>query len=381
MSLRTWLGRKKRERTGWTPHCRETVAFDVIQRSNEIELHADGLCVRFTVEGVDLPCPLDHSFAVWSLMPTAMTSGFDIRLNHPIDPEVAKNAERLSQIWEMWMPDRYRSIRVRGTGKWTPRRRQRMYRVQLFSGGVDSTFVLMQQKDPNTRGHVLTVRGHDYHGYGDGKDFAKLIAKTAPLLDHWNYDQIIISTDAKQSLRLPAKLTHTFTLAGCLFLLRDLFGEGAIAADFTHAQDFSVFPYSNNQISNRYFSGSDFAMRTIGTEHSRIEKLAAIAADPAVLASLSFCGNKEVHPSNCGACDKCIRTKAALVATTGSYPDIFIDKGFTERHIDRLNIRKRTERTHLLDIYHHARDRGTLGAIPGLNQRIEEIRRCKVKIK
>ena len=45
-----------------------------------------------------------------------MEAGIDIRINPPIDPTVAINAEELARIWEMWVPSRYRSVRVSGTG-------------------------------------------------------------------------------------------------------------------------------------------------------------------------------------------------------------------------------------------------------------------------
>jgi hypothetical protein len=119
---------------------RESVAFDVAQDGNRIALRGDGIDVFFSVDGVDLPSEADASFAVWALLPLAMERGFDLHINRPVDPLVAASAEQVSRIWEMWTPARYRSVKVSGQGAWSRSPAVRRPQVQLFSGGIDSTF-------------------------------------------------------------------------------------------------------------------------------------------------------------------------------------------------------------------------------------------------
>lgn len=349
----------------------ETVAFDIAQDGNNVTIAGDDIAVKFAVEGIELPPAIDASFAVWGLLSLAMAEGFNLKINRPIDPRVAHNAECLSRIWEMWVPSRFRSISVSGAGKWSRARRTDLSDVHLYSGGVDSTFALLELGVRPRRGHVATVFGLDYRRDGDEGRFAKLIAKTDPLLEKLNHQRIIVRTDAN---RQPQKLTHGFTLAACLFLLSDIFEGGTIAADLTHAEDMVAFPWGTNHITNPYFAGSDFAMRTVGANIGRTEKLAAIAANSAAVPFLSCCRQEKIMPSNCGICSKCIRTKAMFIAATGNVPDIFVDNTFGERLMAKLDLSNRFERAELFDLYCYAEERGVLSAIPGLTLLVERLR-------
>jgi hypothetical protein len=219
MAILDWLTRNvgsPKSRIG------EAIAFDIAQDGNEIAARGDGIEVNFAVEGIDLPPKADANFAVWGLLPLAMEDGFNLHINRPIDPLVAANAERVSEIWETWVPNRYRSIKVSGEGGWSRGPSKRQNRVQLFSGGIDSTYSVWKNRDS---GYVATVCGVDKT---DESNIGQLVAKTEPLIEALNYRRIVIRTNAQ---REPSAITHAFTLAGSLFLLSDLFAEGLSGSD------------------------------------------------------------------------------------------------------------------------------------------------------
>ena len=318
-----------------------------------------------------MPRGADASFAVWALLPRAMEGGFDLKIRRPVDPLLARNAERLSSIWEMWVPRRYRSVRVSGEGEWSRNRPGRLPRVDLYSGGVDSTYSILELADASKRGYALTVDGLDYRDHW-AERFPQLIAKTDPLLEKLNYQRIIVRTNANYD---PINLTHGFTLASCVFLLSDIFETGTIAADRTPAQDMVTFPWGTNCVTNPYFSGSDFAMHTV-CDVSRVEKLAAIADSGVGLPYLSFCRKHKVMPSNCGRCGKCIRTKAMFVAAIGRVPEIYLDNTFDEDLMKRIELDGR-ERAHVLDLYNYAREHGRIDAVPGLISLVQQCRQIE----
>jgi 7-cyano-7-deazaguanine synthase in queuosine biosynthesis len=354
-----------------------TIAFDVTQQNASIRLQADGVNIDFSVEGIELLPASDASFAVWALLPVAMRRGFNIQINRPIDPLVAANAEYLSKIWEMWVPSLYRSVRITGAGEWSRTTQTRSPCIHLYSGGVDSTFAILKYADAQKRGHVLTIYGLDYRrGEKDKSNFDKLISKTEPLLKELNYQRVIVRTSAK---RVPHDLTHGFTLAACLFLLSDLFEEGTIAADLTHAQDMVAFPWGTNHVTNQYFTGSDFRLRTVCAV-GRTEKLATIAASEIGLPFLSCCRQEDALPGNCGTCPKCIRTKAMFIAATGKVPDVFLDTTLDEDLMSKLDLEDRFERASLFDLYSYAQEQGTVHKIPGLLHLVERCRNRGLKI-
>jgi hypothetical protein len=385
MGLLAWLrpresdktAKKHRDRTPARPsRAGETIAIDVIQDGNNLAIEGDEIVVHFSVERMDLPLEIDPSFAVWALLAFAMEGGFNLHIKRPIDPVVAANAERLTRIWEMWVPSRYRSIKVSGEGEWSRKPRDRLPHVQLYSGGCDSTYAILKGRDPVKRGYVATIYGLDYgRDKGDSDAFAKLLAKTEPLLEALNYQRIIIQTDAS---RPPQRLTHVFTLASSLFLLSDLFVEGLLAADLTPPQDALAFPWGSNHITNPYLAGSDFAVRTSGTEIGRTAKLAAIASTQ-YLPFLACCRQSDSAPVNCGVCWKCVQTKAMLLAATGSIPDIFRNRALDERVMQ--NFKPDKYRAELFDLYGYAKDRGVVDVVPGLKRLVEQSRVTSLAVK
>jgi hypothetical protein len=343
----------------------------VLQESNRLQVHSAEIEQNYSMEGMTLPPKVDASFAVWGLMPWAMENGRNLHFTQPIDPQVLANAERASQIWEMWLPDRYRSIQISSEGVWKRPARQRLTRLQLFSGGVDSVFAALNRcpqaltKDgPSHTGCLVTVNGIDKVA---DTNFDALLNKTEPLLKALNCERAIIRTDAK---RYPSGWTHGFTLASCLFLCSDLFEEGVLAADWTHAADFSVHPWGSNHVTNALLVGSDFAVRTASGEFGRTEKIAAIVAAGIDLNHLSFCRRSNAIPENCGTCRKCIRTKAMFLVVTGEIPPIFLDNTFDESFMSEL-VDRRNERVELFDLYFFAKERSLLHRLPALPKLIE----------
>ncbi|MGB6950128.1 MAG: hypothetical protein WBD84_13175, partial [Methyloceanibacter sp.] len=185
-----------------------------------------------------------------------------------------------------------------------------------------------------------------------------------------NCKRIVVRNNAH---REPPALTIQFTLASSLFLLSDLFEEGTLAADSTLAEDMATFPWGTNHVTDAYLAGSDFAVRSVGAEARRTEKIASIAGSGLDLHSLSFCRRRKVMPENCGVCRKCIRTKAMFLITTGRIPEIFLDTSFGESLMREMG-KKYSDRVHLFDIYFYAKDRGLVDMIPGLADLMEQCR-------
>jgi hypothetical protein len=344
----------------------KTITFEVTQNENRVDIQGNGIDIYFAAEGdIPLPSKIDATFSVWALLPKAMEEGFDIHISQPIDPQVAANAELLSQVWEMWVPNLYHSIKVHGQGEWTRTPRSRLPMVQLYSGGIDSTFSILENRNPKNRGFVATLCRFDKLML---RDAARLIAQTDPLLKHLNYGRLLIRNNVKHRR---FAFTHALTLASSLFLLSDLFEEGTIAADSTYASEFAIWPWGNNHFTNGYFVGSDFTVRTVGSEFGRTEKIAAIAGSGIDLHCLTFCREKNVIPSNCGICDKCITTKAMFLIATGDIPRIFMDNSFDERCLRKL-LDRRDERPDVFNMYFYAKRHGLLDRIESLAGIVEE---------
>jgi hypothetical protein len=326
------------------------VHFQVIQSGNRVEIVGKRLSIFFEIDGIELPQPVDLSFAIWILLPFAMRKGVSIQLDGAVDPVVLSNARRLSRIWEIWAPSEFRRIQVSSSSEWRAPTGERASDIHLFSGGVDSAFSLVRlgRRSPEP-GHVLTIHGLDF-ALDKIQAFEQLLRKTDPLLEELNYRRVVIRSNAGRYAKT-IWLTHGFVLAGCLFLLRQLFHEGLIAADRPPELDMLVFPWGTNHITNNYFAGEGFSMRTLSLDYTRADKVEELSRHPIACSTISCCGVRASRPDNCGQCSKCIRTKIMFVASTGAIPPIFGDVTLTEAQVRSIDLNQHNEYAHFCAIY------------------------------
>jgi hypothetical protein len=75
-----------------------------------------------------------------------------------------------------------------------------------------------------------------------------------------------------------------------------------------------ITPWSSNAITNQMLGSGGFPIRTTGAAWSRTQKAGAVAANPVVLQHLRVCFERPELGGNCGACEKCFRTKLNFCA-------------------------------------------------------------------
>ncbi|HSF96151.1 MAG TPA: hypothetical protein VLA52_14090 [Thermohalobaculum sp.] len=288
-----------------------------------------------------------------------------------------ENAARLIRIWSMWMPERFAPVSLRFaelTEAVEPGQEDRD--LMLFSGGVDSSYNLLRRHDAGLKQTLLTVHGLDYK-VDDAARFADLLDQTRTFIEMTGSDRLTVKTNAYTEYRkfgMRGTLTHGFILASCLFLARNDFRAGEISADYSRIQEFLVFPYGANSITNPYFTSADFRMDTACLDLTRSQKMSRLLESPEAMASLSFCKNYSARPHNCGRCTKCMRTKLMFIAECGHVPEIFRDRSVSEKLVKVIDLRKRTERAFLLDLVDAARRNDTMQLIPGLEKRFDSLR-------
>lgn len=344
------------------------VTYRIRQRGNALSIVGP---VEFSVlvEGIDLVPEISHTFAIFGLLPLAMSAGVDLHIDGPIDAVALDNAERLSDIWQMWSPRHFKSIRVTGSVRQDRQGARPHPVVALFSGGVDSTFSLMrrvERGEPN--GHVLTA----------AKLIDPVFERIRPtgdaLLRSLGQDRIVVRSDLSRRMHY-SSLTHGFYLLSLLHLVSDSFQSGLIAADYTPEQYMAVSPWGTNFVSNNLFASADFVVRTDCLDVSRTEKLAVLARNSSAFGSLTFCHHEKFRPHNCGRCSKCVRTKAMLLATGDPMPDIFIDPTLTPEMLGNVKMHDRKEWAFFAELYAFATRRGTLDKLPGLEPIVAKARR------
>jgi hypothetical protein len=107
-----------------------------------------------------------------------------------------------------------------------------------------------------------------------------------------------------------------------------------------------------------------------GAGFSRTEKIAVLANHTEACNVLKVCWEGAVQSSNCGYCEKCIRTQLNFLAAGCNIPLCF-PKSFDMRHINSINIRNTAQLAELSSIIHHANANGIVSAwVPVLQKRV-----------
>ncbi len=245
-----------------------------------------------------------------------MHHGVDLHIRACVDQTLLENAEESIDAWSLWRPDLYRRIRVTADQSCssipqTPNRAALMY-----SGGVDANYSLLA--------HRLQLLGHRnrcidaavlVHGFdiplADDTWFLKAQQHAALLLQAFDCPLIQVKTNWR-SICKNWEMEFGFGVATVLHQLDHDFGCGLWSADLPYHHELT--PWGNNSISNPLLSGGSFPIRSVSAGATRVEQLKLISTYPVIREHLRVCWRKPANGLNCGACEKCVRTRLTLLA-------------------------------------------------------------------
>lgn len=313
-----------------------------------------------------------YDFVAWLVMPIAMRLGCNLRIEGAGTTSTERNAEKISRIWARWLPGHFFPISVCFEKK-LESAPGTQGDLCLYSGGIDSTYALLRRHREGRQQTLLTIHGMDYR-YEDGDRFTELLNKTAAFTNLVGKQRIVIRTDAyrvyKQHRVNPkgSDVGHVFVLAAATFLYSERFGRVVIAADYRLDQQFDVHPWGTNAATNQLFDDGGFRLHTEDQDITRAQKCGALLTCDTALNALTFCVDYQSRPHNCGRCQKCVRTKAMFMASSGRIPAVFADATLEPGCLDAFDLKKKHQRAFFLDLHETALTNDTVEAIPGLAQ-------------
>jgi len=98
---------------------------------------------------------------------------------------------------------------------------------------------------------------------------------------------------------------HGAGLASCLMVLQNSYGKGLMGSTDPYSL---VLPWGSNPITDGLLSSNCFQLIHDGAAFSRTEKIKNISTWPEAINNLRVCWQGELKDTNCGTCEKCIRT-------------------------------------------------------------------------
>jgi hypothetical protein len=323
--------------------------------------------------------PTSENFAAIVLLPLAMRAGQDILIAGRGDPLLAQNLSSLSRIWQRWLPAVFSEIKVQFDADSTLGRSGRGLRddsdLVLFSGGVDSTYNLLDRSTKGLTQDLVTIHGMDYK-LDDTERFQRLVNKTSRFASKVCGTRHLVRSDAYKVYkkhRISGAFSHIYVLASSLFLFESKYRNAEIAADASRIDEYAIWPWGTNSLTNPLIAGSAYRLATADLDMDRVQKMELLASDQDALSSLSVCKVRSVRPDNCGVCTKCLRTKVHFEAAVGFIPKIFIDNRKINRaDLDLLYRQGPHEHIFLQQAYGLVKEKGH--EIPGLAETIERLR-------
>lgn len=328
----------------------EFKTFTVKQEKNLIRILGGKHEIVYAIGCPDYPELVDFSFAIWHLLPLAIEGKFNIRIENPVDERVVQNAIKVSEIWQTWVPEKFTAVKIEAKSFVTLAHKghARKKSLALYSGGLDSSFMIAQQATDLGIKDVLNVHGMDYR-QNNTAGFSRHLNKTGFFLEKLNINRITLKTNLHDFVN--GDHVWGLVLAGHGFLFNHMFEMCHFSADYANYQDFVAFPWGSNHVTNAYYGGTDFEFKPQSEQYTRSDKAKYFMDHSNLLPHLSFCTNGETKPDNCGLCSKCIRTKVMFLAVSGKIPEIFLDSSMERTYLKNIKNKKSAEKAFFLDLF------------------------------
>ncbi|MFO1057125.1 MAG: hypothetical protein U1E53_09175 [Dongiaceae bacterium] len=315
----------------------------------------------YEIEGDVLPPPIELLDAVVpAFLFRAMRQGCALRVHGPVSTRLLANLEEFQAAWACWRPDLYRPVEILPDREVAAPPAADESAVVAFSGGLDSLFSTWRHRpgSPLPRHRALRA-GILIHGFeiplADAEGFRLAAARAGAALVSIGLPLVTIRTNWRELLC--AEWTDEFgaALASCLHQLAGAAGAGIVGSDGTYHR--LVLPWGSNPLTTRLLTGGAFEIVYDGAAFRRCEKAAAICAWPAALTSLRVCWEGPQPGSNCGRCEKCIRTQLNFLAVGQPVPPAF-PVAASLRDIARLTVPAEAQLVGLRDVLAVARANG-----------------------
>lgn len=246
-------------------------------------------------------------------LPLASKLGEALHIDAPIDSVLLEGTRELMEWWRYWFPA-MSVVPIDGgpvlavTQASAPSRT-----AQFFSGGVDSFFTVLRHADaadPIQVDDLLVGWGFDIP-LSDGAAFERVSTNLASIAASLGKRLVTFSTNIRETRfgHLPwGTIGHGSAMAAVALLLEGVYRRILIPSTDGYRE---TGPWGSHATVDHFFSSSTMRVIHDGAAFSRFQKVALVATSPVALSALRVCWQSK-SDSNCGACEKCLRTMIAL---------------------------------------------------------------------
>lgn len=189
-----------------------------------------------------------------------------------------------------------------------------------LSAGVDSFHTIFSNLNKETVNYNIThltffnVGSHGSNGGGRARElYQNRMKKVKEFADEYNFEFIAVDSNISELLNMSFVKTHTFRSFSAALSLQKLFSK------YYYSSGFPLDEFAFSEKSTAYYdllnvhtlSTENISFYSTGATESRLEKVDYITTYKPTYKYLNVCFR---NGTNCGRCEKCIRTMLELYA-------------------------------------------------------------------
>lgn len=264
----------------------------------------------YEVRGAALPAPeMAASAFAAACLPVAVWWEDDLQIEAPVDHDFLYRLPRVAR-GHARMHERARTTAIEATGTTTEPRPNRVVGMS-FTGGVDSFYTLRDNLEGVTPvGALVTGLGLDTK-LNDHEGHAALLQNLGRVASAHGLAHYSIRTNFRELFDPyadPTVVTQGACLVAFAFLLSGSLHTYLIPAA---APIDRLYPFSSHALLDGAWISRHMATVSDGWDIHRNDKLARIMDWPLAMRELRVCQHGK-GVTNCGRCEKCVRTMALL---------------------------------------------------------------------
>lgn len=303
---------------------------------------------------LDVQMPKDsncESYLLASLLP-AMQLNADIDIKGKVSKQLLANLTELQYIWNKWSPNDFHLIHITADEVTNIDVSQNDDAVVAFSGGVDAQFSTYRHATKqagyatkNLKAGIL-VHGFDI-ALDDEKSFSIAKDKAALALDDLQVKLFTVSTNIRELWDLNWEYYFGTAVTSVLNGFSNFAGVGLIGSGESY--DSLVAPWGSHPLTDPLTSSQKFKIIHDGAGFNRTEKIKLISQWKIGVQTLRVCWAGNDLGSNCGKCEKCLRTRFNFIAAGNENPVCF-DNDLTSVLLNKLILPNEAVRNEWLSI-------------------------------
>lgn len=281
----------------------------------------------------------------------AMGSKQDIIVDGRMTRSSLLNLATFQEAWCRWRPDLYRQIRIEPLAITDSAPLAPARSIAAFSGGADAIFTALRHADDQfALKSVMLVHGFDIP-LDRPDQFSRLVERAQPLLHRLNLRPRIVRTNIAE-LKIQSWLDSFLAqISCCLHSYSHEFRYGLTGGGEPY--DELVLPWGQNPCTDYLLSGDCLSIVHDGAAFSRTDKIALIAKDPVATKAIKVCWDAPDLSTNCGTCEKCVRTRLNFKAVGIDNPSCFAGE-ITPDQIRRIRFWNDSQRAGFRSILDYA---------------------------